>query len=146
MPNTAFLCGWHDWELGIIPVPLMLTSSEKQLLLVFILQTNSTFQFRQVSDYAKKLSNIHRSMWASLQGGLKCALWAHRNVSTRTVKYQKALINSCFPFTQSEALGWVNVLLWKFLTWCCLGLVQFIWCWNTFPFLKDRNISQKCED
>lgn len=71
-------------------------------------------------------------------------LWAHRNVSTRTVKYQKALISSCVPFTQSEALVWISVLLWKFHPWCCLGLVQFIWCWDTFPFLKNSNISQKC--
>lgn len=38
-------------------------------------------------------------------------LWAHRNVSTRTVKYQKALISSSFPFTQSEVLSWVSASL-----------------------------------
>lgn len=63
-------------------------------------------------------------------------LWAYRNVSTRTVKCQQALISSCFPFTQNEALSWVSVLLWKFPTWCCLGLVQLILCWDTFPFFK----------
>lgn len=38
-------------------------------------------------------------------------LWAHRNVSTRTVKHQKALISSCFPFTQSKALSGVSAAL-----------------------------------
>ena len=69
-------------------------------------------------------------------------LWACRNVSMRTVKSQKALITSCFPFTQSEALSRVSLLLCKFPIWCCLGLVQFIWRWNTPPSLKDSNISQ----
>lgn len=38
-------------------------------------------------------------------------LWAHRNVSARTVKHQKALISSCFPFIQSKALSGVSAAL-----------------------------------
>lgn len=60
-------------------------------------------------------------------------LWARRNVSMRTVKFQKALITSCFTFTQSKALGRVSLLLCKFPIQCCLGLVQFIWCWTHLP-------------
>lgn len=103
----------------------------------------------QASQWLCKETQQHTQVNIGLfaRGFEMVPLWAHRNVSTRTVKYQKALISSCFSFTQREALSRVSVLLWKFLTRCCLGLVQFIWCWNTFPFLKDKNISQEqCEE
>lgn len=89
--------------------------------------------------------HTHRSTWASARRFEIVPLWAHRNVSTRTVKYQKVLISSCFPFTQSEVLSWVSASLkvsYLMLPWA--GAVNLVL--EHIPFLKDKNISQKYEE
>lgn len=112
IPNTAFFCGWHDWELDIIPVPLMLISSEKQLLLV-VYTANQQQILIQASQWPRKETQQHTQVSVGLFARRfeMVPLWAHRNVSTRTVKHQKDLISSCYPFTQSKALSWVSASL-----------------------------------